>query len=377
MLNNKERILYNENGICALSNNEIQKELKQRIRDNWGLFYGNEFHSTFEIKGRIWKGQELSKLFYFELNQKKNGKKNIFIKLCPEWETFNPGVLEYETLQLTYKRMQKMQSGFSVPRPIAFYSDLNAYAMESVGKANFKNYLLKHNSIVTQQSRISQLNSKMIKCAQWLETFHSITKSKKKIKFDTLAFLHTDADFTFQKLKDTSFNKRHLKGIENFIKQDLTKINQKFYLPCAKWHWDYTPAHVFFENKKLKVIDTTGVNNIPIYEDIGHFLAATSTINCLPLYPFFDYRRANDELCQHFIDGYLENSNYDKQEFLMFSNLYKLKYLMHWYYAQFSRIKKRTNFYTAKLFAKFILNKRFEYPLMTAIHDVRKSLKNI
>ena len=148
-------------------------------------------------------------------------------------------------------------------------------------------------------------------------------------------------------------------------------------MPCAKWHWDFTPGHVFYDDNKISVIDITGIDNTPIFEDVGRFLASLSTVNNLPFYPLFNHKLANIMLCDNFVEEYIHNIDFDHKLFVFFSNLYKLKYLIIWFCGQHYRVANKLSSKFADYFANYRLVKIFEEPLLMSINNFFKSISTL
>jgi hypothetical protein len=181
-------------------------------------------------------------------------------------------------------------------------------------------------------------------------------------------------DTDYRLLYDFRFKKETLDQLERMF-QNLSRVDDAFLLPCAKWHWDYTPAHVFLDHDRISVIDIAGTDNIPVYEDIGHFLAALITVNNLPFYPAYDRERAGDRLCKAFIEAYCDEK--PGEEFILFTNIYKMKYLLLWFNAQHLRVSRIIHPAIGKVFADYRLVSLFEKPLLTTIQDISKNLRNL
>lgn len=340
------------------------KELTRRIADNLPDYFdglsGNE-----QVTGKVWGGQETARTFRFDV---RNGggkvKHVIFSKICPVFEKLDPARMEYETLQLLCERIPALWNDCRVSRPLGYFPDLNAYAMEAVGSHNFRTYLLKTNSRFKGNSSVDGLYSKVAGCARWLNAFHKVTASKKRKPFRAEPFVVSiNEDYDYRVLKDYGFSAETIKKVFKVI-EDLSRLDGKVDIPCAKWHWDFTPGHVFLDNGLISVIDILGLDDTPIFEDIGHFLAAMSTVNNLPLYPFFDHAHASGPMCDSFMETYLKNCDIDRDIFLLLTNIYKLKYLLIWFCGQNFRVSSKIHPLAGKLFTEFRLVKLFEPSLL-------------
>jgi hypothetical protein len=366
---------YNEKVVSKLSNKDVVCHLAQRIRNKVPVYYPRIDVHTVKVIGKAWGGQGCARTFRFEIRSNMPSINHvIFVKLYPIYETFNPSHYEYETLQLLYERMPLIQKNLHVSRPLDFYPELNAYAMESAGIKSFKQYLLKNNSLLRDDASLSELISIVSGCATWLKAFHEITKSKKMKKFSLQSYLDgLNQDYDYNSLRNFKFKPGTMQAIDTLFK-NLGSLDNKYDLPCAKWHWDFTPGHIYLDNNRITVIDILGGDDIPIFEDIGRFLAAMSTVNNLPLYPLFDHRRSETTLCDRFVESYASDTGYDEEQFILFTNIYKLKYLIIWFCGQHSRVSSKVHPVVGHAFANLRLVKLFERPLLRAVKDISQRL---
>ena len=201
--------------------------------------------------------------------------------------------------------------------------------------------------------------------------------SVKSIKFNYEAFIKSFVEeFDYRSLSNFRFPKSTVDRLEDTIKS-LSSLNGVFDMPCAKWHWDYTPGHIFIDNNKISVIDILGLDNTPIYEDIGHFLSALTSINNLPFYLFFDFKRAKDRLCNQFINTYFHDTGYQKDEFVLLSNIYRLKYLIIYFSGQYKMISQKLHPLAGSAFANLRLVKLFNEPILHTIDEITKRAKKL
>ena len=161
------------------------------------------------------------------------------------------------------------------------------------------------------------------------------------------------------------------------LMQNLAFLDHKYDLPCAKWHWDFTPGHVYLDNNRISVIDILGIDDTPIFEDIGRFLASMTAINNLPFYPFYDFRRAEGPLCDRFVETYAAHSNYDKEHFLLFTHIYTLKYLIIWFFTQQLRVSRKASPAIGAAFANLKLVPFYEQRIMHTMNKICEKFENV
>ncbi len=371
MRDDDHQFAYDEQAVHKLSSKVLISTLVKRIRKNLKLYYGGLDISKAIITGKPWGGKGTSRTFRFKIRAgEKNKEHVIFVKLCPVFPACNMAAMEYETLKLLYAEMPSVRKYCNVARPLDFFPDLNAYAMESVGTKSFKAYLLKKNSLLRCNDSLSELFSLVSGCASWLSGFHEITKSNESVCFDSTLFIDgIKEDFDWCLLRDFKFQNSTLVLLEMTIGR-FASFNGKFNMPCAKCHYDFTPAHVFISNDKISVIDILGVENNPIYDDIGYFLASMATVNSIPFYPLFDYQRADRDLCDKFLEVYLSETTYEREVFMLFANIFKLKRLLVWFQAQYTRFNDIIHPFVGKTFANLRLVKIFEESILSTINKI-------
>ncbi len=350
----------------------------RELKDNVEKYYSDLTPAGVRITGKAWGGQETARTFRFEIRPiHRSVSRIIFIKLTPFFPSMNPAVLEYATLKLLYDKIPLVRDNCHVSRPLDYYPNFNAYSMESVGTISFKPYLLKNNSRFRSDHAISDLFSIVSGSAGWLSAFHKITKSKISIQFDHKTILDgINEDFDFFSLGKFHFSKEMIRQLDHLM-QNLALLDNKYDLPCAKWHWDFTPGHVYLDNNRISVIDILGIDDTPIFEDIGRFLASMTAINNFPFYPFYDFQRAEGPLCDRFMEAYLSATEYDKEQFLLFTYIYKLKYLIIWFFSQHQRVSRKVNLAVGTAFANLRLVSFYEIPIMHTINKITEKFKSV
>jgi hypothetical protein len=363
---------FDEGAVIKYSENEILNILISRFSERLEFYFPDLESDKVKITGKTWSKQTgITWVFRLDISS-GDSTHFVFIKLCSLLARYNPAVVEYSTLKLLHGKMPEM---LSVPRPLDIYDDLNAYAMESVGTIDLKSFLLKNNSKLHSKDSDRALVSTISGTARWLSAFHNLAGSGKTENFDYLSFSGNNGDdFDYRRLSEFGFKKATLLAIEDIMER-LSSLNGTLDVPYSKKHGDFTPSHVFVDHEQISAIDILGLYNAPIYEDIGHFTASMSMVNAFPFYPQFDYDKCHSKLCDVFIDSYLNESNADVDEFILFSNAYKLKYLIRWFGAQYMVACNRTRPFLGKMFAESILVGRYERSIAHVIDELSKRLK--
>lgn len=298
-----------------------------------------------------------------------NYHKTIYLKLCPLYETLDPAKLEFQTLNVLFNDVFSKQSAYAVARPIDYFSDDNAYLQESVGENNLREFLLTNNSVFASDSQIRDMQFFISGSAKWLSMFHSNTLADHGEFFLSAEYLSgIEGEFDYRALRKFNFSKELLDQMDSLFEM-INFFDKKIKIPCAKWHWDYTPGHVYIDKRKISVIDILGKDNVPIYEDIGHFLASLTCINNLPGHLFFSHKRSQGLLCDHFVKNYLDESQIEENEAMFFINLYKIKYLITYFLNQYNQVSGRSNKYIGMLFANYRLVRLINRSLTKSVRD--------
>lgn len=361
------------------SDEYVVDSFSRELKDNVEKYYNDLTPTGVKITGKPWGGQETARTFRFEIRPVANRTvpRIIFIKLTPFFPSMNPAVMEYETLRLLYDKMPLVRDNCYVSRPLEYYPNFNAYSMESVGTRSFKPYLLKNNSRFRSDHTISDLFSIVSGSAGWLSAFHEITRSKKSVQFSHKTILDgINEDFDYYSLRKYDFSREMIKQLDHLV-QNIALLDNKYDLPCAKWHWDFTPGHVYLDNNRISVIDILGEDDTPIFEDIGRFLASMTAINNFPLYPFYDFRRAEGPLCDRFIETYSSATEYNREQFLLFTHIYKLKYLIIWFFSQHQRVSRKVNAAVGTAYANLRLVSFYERPIVNTMNKINEKFESV
>lgn len=366
---------YDQEVVRALPDREIVRRLESRISERALVYYPGMTAGAVSVRGEVWGGQETARTFRFEVRSRRGKERHaVFVKLCPVFEFLNPSLLEYETLRQVYPKMQRAGSNCGVSRPLDFYPELNAYAMESVGTSSFKNYLLRNNSLLGKAASGEELLGMIAGVALWLKTFHGLTASGNTLPFNAGRFIESiSKDYDYHSIKKYDFQPKTIALLDSLLAA-LSSLDNRYEMSCAKWHWDFTPGHVYVDHGRISVIDILGADNTPIFEDIGRFLAAMATVNNLPFHPLFDHQRANAEFCDKFIESYASGGKYDMNKFILFCNIYKLKYLLIWFCGQNHRVSTKIHPRAGRIFTNLRLVRLFEPSMRYTANEIARRL---
>lgn len=366
---------YDAAQVALLSDTQVAQILEKRFAERSRRYYPTFAGGAAGVRVVPWGGQETARTFRVELKGRTLAEKKVlFVKLCPIFERINPSRLEYETLQLLYERMPGCEARCRVSRPLDFFPELNAYAMESVGTRNLRRFLLKENSRFRSTESLGRLRGAIGDCGKWLATFHSLTISPVRRRFSTKSLIEgINQDYCYESLRRYPFSTAFFRELDALMAR-LAGLDGTHDMPCAKWHWDYTPGHVYLDGDCVSVIDITGIDDTPIYEDIGRFLSELSVINTFPRYPQYDRRRADGELNEHFTRMYAFKLGLGGEPVELFAGIYKIKYLVIWFFSQHARVASKIHPLVAGAFARLRLVPLFERVIRRNIERVNAAL---
>jgi hypothetical protein len=318
------------------SNRELIKVLKSKIRESLKDYLADASHDDISLAGKVWGGKGTARTFRFVMKYRDEQEHILFAKLSPIFPKLNPGLAEYEALKILYPYFLSLSHNYGVPKPIAFYPELNVLLMESVGSMSVKKYLTFYNKKNISFDAINKVKEVICNCGQWLRLFHSVTERGVKEQY------HHKHYFDGFKNEYEVLKKLKMLSGKNIIKieslnKTLCTLDNNIDMPCAMWHCDFTPGHIFIQENGVKVIDIIGVYDVPIYEDIGKWLATSATFNTFPVSWSFDYQRmlAMDSV---FMNSYCESNILVNDTFILLSNLYRLKQLVLNLHSQYYKI---------------------------------------
>lgn len=361
---------YEKKTGARLTNEQVINEIANRLQSDLKSLYPeiNPDHAI--IKGNSLGGR-FAHTFKFVIAH--SGKPvTVFAKICPMYERLDPARKEFDTLKLLYDEMNSASSKYAVSKPLAYFEDLNCYAMESVGVNDLRSFLLKNNSIFSSKYHLTTLENYIKGSAEWLALFHKITASDQKSKFDINEYLKGFTDeFDYRELRQFAFSSSLVDDIDTTFKK-LSLLTKEIIVELAGCHWDYTPGHVYLDNNKISVIDILGLDNTPIYEDIGHYLASITSINNLPKYPFFDRNRSIGVFCIQFIDAYLNATTHNQRDYLLLTYLYWLKHLLIYFLIQNRQVTQKLGGIMGKSFSNIRGVRIFEKPIRHALSEINR-----
>lgn len=353
-----------------LTNEQVIQEIGNRLKSGLGSLYPDINPAQVVVKGNSLGGR-FAHTFRFIIEH-PGEPITIFAKICPMYERLDPARKEFDTLKLLFAEMNSATSKYAVSRPLVYFDDLNCYAMESVGVNELRSFLLKHNSVFSSIDDVSRLEEYIVGSAEWLALFHKITVSKQVAKFDFHSFLNSfTEEFDYREIGQFSFSTSLVDDIDATF-SGLSKLSRPVEVHLAGCHWDYTPGHVYMDNNKISVIDILGLDDTPIYEDIGHYLASITCINNLPNYPFFDRKRSATTFSIKFIDAYYNATNIDKNDYLLLTNLYWLKHLLIYFLIQNRQVSQKLGRVAGKVFSNLRGVRIFEQPIQQTLSEIKR-----
>ena len=353
----------------------ILRKYEKIIKDNLSNYFPEVSAGECIVKGEPLGGQ-FANTFRYKVTS-DGVDITLYLKICPVFPNLDPAKLEYESLITLYNNVFSTFKEYAVAKPIDYFSEDNAYLQKSVGDNNLRSYLLKHNSIFISGHSLNKLIQLLTESGKWLSIFHKETLSNEQVLFSPEKYINAiQGEFDYREFKQFAFRKDTLEKLDKLV-NEITNLSMQIKIPCAKWHWDYTPGHVYIDHGYISVIDILGKDNVPIYEDIGHFVASLTCINNLPFHILFSHKRARGQLCDAFLAGYLDGAGLDDDEVRLFINLSIIKYLVVYFMDQYRKISDKAGNYVGRLFANYRLVKLTQDSLILATTDALQYLERI
>jgi hypothetical protein len=337
--------------------------LTDRIRNNIAIYYPGVDPDGIKIRGKRYGGSGTAKTFRFRIREKnRKPLRNIFVKLSPVTEELNWGRAEYDLLTSLYPRISVVEPRCCVPRPLDYYSDLEALILEEVEGKPFRKWFLRQNPRRCQ--RREDLHKAIADCALWLKTFHGLTHGGQKL-FDFVSFVDALQD-DVQKLADYGFSMNFIQMVR--VLTDRVKGIGQIRLPIAACHNDFTPGHVFISSNGVSVIDIHGTLGEFIYTDLAYWLGSTATINAFPLHLGFDYEHANGPLGKVFLEAYFSDNKDRIPESTAIAYLFKLHYLVQRFFDQREKLAMTIHPVIRPLFSRWRLVRLFTRQLKATMN---------
>ena len=215
---------------------------------------------------------------------------------APDARIRDKAELEFRTLQLLHREFARIP-GYTVPRPIAFFSDAAAVVTEAVAGSNLYQLIKEQASIVPRKARVD-LAPACRHAGEWLRHFQAITRQPGRAPLaaaSLCAAIENDLTRCFVMGLPEGTGRRlvgHVREIGCLVgSQDF---------PVVGVHPDFQPDNIVVSTDALSVLDFTSFQYGSPYSDVARFLATLVLFQKSPLYP----RRRLASLAKHFLAGY-------------------------------------------------------------------------
>jgi thiamine kinase-like enzyme len=246
----------------------------------------------------------------------------VFVKFPPVYEENNEGETEYKWLKFLFPKLSLINPNLGVPRPLDFYTDINALLTAKLIGKSFKQILLKYNSFTGSVDLKKKLDYYINLCGQWLKIFHNLTRMSEMKLLDDAFFRKIYAQLEL--LQSYGFPRDILMRINN-LHQGIETFAIRHPMEIAGQHGDFEPSNIIINRDRVYVIDLSYNKKESIYNDIACFLVSLQTINPMSWYPVYDYMRIK-HLKNAFVQSYFGHHWNPVHE--LFIEIYSLKHII-------------------------------------------------
>ena len=159
--------------------------IRQRVTEKAGEYFPGIDREKLESECRPFSERSTYPLYLCRLSDSDGARPvaGAIVKFAPVHPDNNEGLTEFEHLKMLHEKLGS-DGPLRVPRPLDFYSDLNALVTEEVRGERFSRILLRDTSYFTGQERRQMLHQTIDWCGQWLAEFHRLTNRGSENIFD-------------------------------------------------------------------------------------------------------------------------------------------------------------------------------------------------
>ncbi len=251
--------------------------------------------------------------------------KGIFVKFAPFSEDYNEGLDEYNNLRRMEQALSGKGFGYSSPRPLDFWHDVQALVMEEFYGEPLMEVLLGKNTIGARPATRDYLAGITGLVGQWLNCYHNAGGLKK----EPFGWLFTQrAASATRALREAGFSGHTLAEAENAL-DSITRwaTAGKAKADISTAHGDMALDNILVKDNSVCVLDLSYRKTAPVYEDIAAFSTALETINPYPASVAWSYQGAK-RLKGFFIKAYFAGRGLSDDEDIMLHG-YMLTELMN------------------------------------------------
>lgn len=212
---------------------------------------------------------------------------SLVAKFAPAFEDNNEALTEFENLELMHERLGR-DDRLRVPRPLAFYPEMNVLLTERVGGQQFSRLLLASASHTARTPGAHLVEAARL-CGRWLREYHRATHTRSVHPFES-DFEATVLDKVGQ-LVAHGFDSNLLPALVHTL-AGLRQFGRTVEVPVARKHGDFGLQNVHVGDDWIAVFDLSYKVPAVVYEDVDYFLVTLETVNPYPRYPLFDRSKA-------------------------------------------------------------------------------------
>jgi hypothetical protein len=223
----------------------------------------------------------------------------LVVKFAPIYGEHREGQAEYANLRTMWARTER-SGHLHVPRPLAYWEDVNALVTEYRPGNRFSRRILSSASWFAPPGRRASLARTAVQCGEWLRAYHDATAHGEGPAIDErfLAIVRRD----MARLPARGSLGRLGGAMRAVLEGAVEKLSGRM-VPVAVRHGDFSPDNVHLDGEGICVFDLSHHQVAPVYSDIAFYLVALDTMNPYPRHPLFD-RRVARGLEGPFLSGY-------------------------------------------------------------------------
>lgn len=252
-----------------MSHNHMLAEIRRRLSNNLASYFPELCKNDFTVQLAAVHQRSYSTICFFDVfaaNHSNQPLPGIVVKIFAQQvgaaELAN---LQFSSMQSLWPAMAQ-SARFAIPRPLDWFHDLSAIAMERVGgdsiQRQFRNALL-------APLKWPALVRACASSGEWLRYFHTATQDSPG-RLDVKA-KKTQAEITLAKLAGWGLPGKRRRQSEAFLDAVAHELSQND-LPAALVHGDFTVDNVIAAGARITALDLSGRDRNAIYHDLATFV---------------------------------------------------------------------------------------------------------
>jgi len=315
-----QKILHNRKGLDEL--------LVQQIRERMESYFPDcEFRNTELTYREITTGSD-SHIYELSVPTETGDTRRVILKMhrpgqALQIKKVEAGLAhaenEYRSLQFLWSQLSDQSALYVVPKPLDFFPEYAAVLMEESQGKSMAQCLRWHRFPF---GRSTETCIRARSCGEWLRLFHDVTAKSgnvEKVRDRMIARFRLDLDLAKvaglpDKLAD-SVDRQFQERFEQTIGTTKDTVGH---------HCDFGPYNIFFDEKKVTVIDFEGMEDGMMYEDLCYFICM---IQLMPSHHIS--QRLSERIRNAFVEGYFQGRHVDSNVLNFFRRIQMVNIMAH------------------------------------------------